>query len=82
MAEAILEWSEGCTEEGVDGQVPSPAELCSATDAEGKTAVVFAKELVRLRPPLHRPCVTSVCCSLVQDGARLTTHRAVTFSVL
>ncbi|CAM9405497.1 unnamed protein product, partial [Ectocarpus sp. 8 AP-2014] len=47
VAEAILEWSEGCTEdeEGVDGPVPSPAELCSATDAEGKTAVVFAKEL-------------------------------------
>ncbi|CAM9792983.1 unnamed protein product, partial [Ectocarpus fasciculatus] len=45
VAEAILEWSEGCTEEGVDGQVPSPAELCSTTDAEGKTAVVFAKEL-------------------------------------
>ncbi|CAN0286583.1 unnamed protein product [Ectocarpus sp. 6 AP-2014] len=47
VAEAILEWSEGCTEdeEGVNGPVPSPAELCSATDAEGKTAVVFAKEL-------------------------------------
>ncbi|CAM9365706.1 unnamed protein product, partial [Ectocarpus sp. 4 AP-2014] len=47
VAEAILEWSEGCTEdeEGVDGPVPSPAELCSAKDAEGKTAVVFAKEL-------------------------------------
>lgn len=50
VAEAILEWSAGfAEEEGGDGQMPSPAEMCSTKDAEGKTAVVFAKEQVRLR---------------------------------
>eukprot|EP00752_Nemacystus_decipiens_P010133 g9030.t2 len=44
VAEAILEWSAGCAEEVENGQTPSPAELCSTTDADGKTAFVFAKE--------------------------------------
>lgn len=51
VAEAILEWSAGFGEyedqEGDGGQTPSPAELCSTTDAEGKSAVVYAKEHVR-----------------------------------
>lgn len=46
----ILEWSAECAEvEGGEGMTPSPAELCSTKDAEGKTAVMFAKEQVRLR---------------------------------
>lgn len=49
VAEAILEWSAGCAEEVESGETPSPAELCSTTDAEGKTAHVFAKEHVRPR---------------------------------
>lgn len=48
VAEAILEWSAGSAGEVGDDQTPSPAELCSATDAEGKTAFVFAKENVSL----------------------------------
>ncbi len=47
VAEAILEWSAGSSGEVGDDQTPSPAELCSTADAEGKTAFVFAKENVR-----------------------------------
>lgn len=53
VAAAILEWSAGFGEdgdqEGEGALAPSPAELCSETDVEGKTAIMYAKEHVRLR---------------------------------
>ncbi|CAM9993472.1 unnamed protein product, partial [Scytosiphon promiscuus] len=77
VAEAILEWSAGCgadrdedqdqNEEG--GHTPSPAELCSTTDMEGKSAVVYAKEhsdipmqkLLKSYAP-KKPSASCCCC--------------------
>lgn len=73
VAEAILEWSVGCAEEvEEDGQTPSPAELCSTADAEGKTAFVFAKENVRLRYKCYLPLSPLDVCT-----ARVTVAWAV-----
>eukprot|EP00903_Cladosiphon_okamuranus_P015534 g14341.t2 len=67
VAEAILEWSAGCAEEVENGRTPSPAELCSTTDAEGKTAFVFAKEhgdvsMQKLLKPFAPKKPSSSCC--------------------
>ena len=65
VAEAILEWSAASSGEDGDDQTPSPAELCSTTDAEGKTAIMFAKENVRLRYG-YGGCVLGGCVPVGQ----------------
>lgn len=53
MVAALLDWVESSSREnetGIsDSVAPSVAELCTAVDASGKTALALAKEKVLLR---------------------------------
>lgn len=48
VIKAIVDWA-ATPSEGGNADATTAAELCAATDADGKTALMFAKENVRKR---------------------------------